>query len=103
LNPGLPTPQAGILNQSRAEFPRIVGKGTSLSMLDDDPALQEYNSQILKTIEEMTAQQATEQEYISKAVQLGTPNTIKEIAELAEAGFTKFTEADGYQIFRKPK
>jgi integrase len=55
LNPGSPTPQAGILIQSRAEFPRIVGKSTSLSKLDDDPALQEYNSQILKTIEEMTA------------------------------------------------
>jgi integrase len=51
----------------------------------------------------MTAQQATEQEYISKAVQLGTPNTIKEIMELIEAGFKKETEADGYQIFRKPK
>jgi integrase len=51
----------------------------------------------------MTAQQATEQEYISKAVQLGTPNTIKEIMELIEAGFKKETEADGYQIFKKPK
>jgi len=51
----------------------------------------------------MTQQPFYEQEWISKAVQLGTPSTIKEISELADAGFTKFTEADGYQIFRKPK
>ena len=38
---------------------------------------------------------------ISKAVKLGTPNTIKEIMELANNGFTKLTEADGYQIFIK--
>jgi integrase len=50
----------------------------------------------------MTPQQ-TETEWISKAVQLGTPNTIKEIMELIEAGFRKETEADGFQIFRKPK
>ncbi len=42
-------------------------------------------------------------EYISRTVQLGTPTTLKEICELAEAGFTKFTEIDGYQIFRKSK
>jgi len=42
-------------------------------------------------------------EYISRTVQLGTPTTLKEICELAEAGFTKFTEIDGYQIFRKTK
>ncbi len=51
----------------------------------------------------MTVQQLTETEYISKAVQLGTPTTIKEIMELIDAGFRKETEADGYQIFRKPK
>ncbi|MCW4030446.1 MAG: site-specific integrase [Candidatus Bathyarchaeota archaeon] len=42
-------------------------------------------------------------EYISRTVQVGTPTTLKEMCELAEAGFTKFTEIDGYQIFRKPK
>ncbi|MCW4029451.1 MAG: site-specific integrase [Candidatus Bathyarchaeota archaeon] len=42
-------------------------------------------------------------EYISRTVQLGTPTTLKEICELAEAGFTKFTEIEGYQIFKKPK
>ena len=42
-------------------------------------------------------------EYISRTVQLGTPTTLKEICELAEAGFTKFTEIEGYQIFRKIK
>ena len=44
-----------------------------------------------------------EEEYISKAVKLGTQNTIKEIMELIDTGFRKETEADGYQIFRKPK
>jgi hypothetical protein len=44
-----------------------------------------------------------EEEYISKAIKLGTPNTIKEIMELIDTGFRKETEADGYQIFRKPK
>lgn len=43
------------------------------------------------------------EEYISRTVQLGTPTTLKEICELAEAGFTKFTEIEGYQIFKKPK
>ena len=42
-------------------------------------------------------------EYISRTVQLGTPTTLKEVCELAEAGFTKFTEIEGYQIFKKPK
>ena len=52
----------------------------------------------------MTAAMATAPtEWISKAVKLGTPTTIKEITELIEAGFRKETEADGYQIFRKPK
>jgi integrase len=52
----------------------------------------------------MTAQMATQEpEYITKAVQLGTPTTLEEIMELVEAGFRKETEADGYQIFRKPK
>ena len=52
----------------------------------------------------MTLQIATgEQEYMTKAIQLGTPNTIKEIIELIENGFKKETEADGYQIFKKPK
>jgi integrase len=42
-------------------------------------------------------------EYISRTVQLGTPTAIKEICELAESGFIKFTEIEGYQIFRKQK
>jgi Phage integrase family len=42
-------------------------------------------------------------EYTSRTVQLGTPTTLKEICELAEAGFTKFTEIEGFQIFKKPK
>jgi integrase len=42
-------------------------------------------------------------EYTSRTVQLGIPTTLKEICELAEAGFTKFTEIEGYQIFKKPK
>jgi integrase len=50
----------------------------------------------------MTVQQ-TETEWTSVAVQLGQPDTIKKIMELIDAGFTKETEADGYQIFRKPK
>jgi hypothetical protein len=46
---------------------------------------------------------ATEGKFISKAVKLGTPTTITEIMELIDNGFKKETEADGYQIFRKPK
>ena len=39
-----------------------------------------------------------------KAVQiLGNPNHLKEICQLAEAGFTLFTKTEEYQIFRKPK
>jgi integrase len=44
-----------------------------------------------------------EEEYITKAIQLGTPTTIKEITELSDTGFNKLTEADGYIIFRKRK
>ena len=39
----------------------------------------------------------------SRTVQLGTLTTLKEICELADAGFSKFTEIEGYQIFKKPK
>jgi integrase len=43
-------------------------------------------------------------EFTSKAVQiLGNPNHLKEIIQLAEAGFTLFTKTEEYQIFRKPK
>jgi integrase/recombinase XerD len=42
-------------------------------------------------------------EYVSRTVQLGTSTTLKEICELAEAGFTKFTEIEGYQIVKKIK
>lgn len=44
-----------------------------------------------------------EHEYTHKTVKLGEPNTIKQIEELADAGFTKLTEADGFIIFRKQK
>lgn len=40
------------------------------------------------------------EEYITVAIQLGTPDTQKRIIEYANAGYTKFTEADGYQYFR---
>jgi integrase len=39
-------------------------------------------------------------EYITKAVKLGQPETIDQISELSNQGFEKYTEADGYQIFR---
>jgi len=32
-----------------------------------------------------------------------TAKTLKEACELAEAGFTYFTEIQGVQVFRKPK
>jgi integrase len=44
-----------------------------------------------------------EEEYTTKAVQLGTPTTIKEITELSDAGYQYYTEADGYKLFRKRK
>jgi hypothetical protein len=40
------------------------------------------------------------EEYITRAIQLGTPTTMKDIIELSNAGYTKLTEADGYQYFR---
>ncbi|MDH5482203.1 MAG: tyrosine-type recombinase/integrase [Candidatus Bathyarchaeota archaeon] len=40
------------------------------------------------------------EEYTTKAIQLGTPETLKQIMELSDAGYEKFTEADGYQYFR---
>jgi len=40
------------------------------------------------------------EEYITVAIQLGTPETQKRIIEYSNAGYTKLTEADGYQYFR---
>jgi integrase len=40
------------------------------------------------------------EEYITVAIQTGTPDTQKRIIEYSNAGYTKFTEADGYQYFR---
>jgi hypothetical protein len=40
------------------------------------------------------------EEYITVAIQLGTPETQKRIIEYSNAGYTKITEADGYQYFR---
>jgi len=40
------------------------------------------------------------EEYVTKVVQIGTPDTIKQITELSNAGYEKVTEADGYQVFR---
>ena len=39
-------------------------------------------------------------EYITKTVRLGKPDTIERITELANLGFEKYNEADGYQFFR---
>ena len=40
------------------------------------------------------------EEYITVAVQLGTPTTQKQIMEYSNAGYTYLTEADGYQYYR---
>jgi site-specific recombinase XerD len=44
-----------------------------------------------------------EEEYTTKAIQTGTTTTLKEIIEIANEGYQKFTEIDGYQLFRKRK
>ncbi len=51
----------------------------------------------------MTVQLAKQEDYIVKAVKTGETDTIEKICELIEQGFKKETEADGYQIFKKPK
>jgi len=40
------------------------------------------------------------EEYITVAIQMGTLDTKKQIIEYSNAGYTKVTEADGYQYFR---
>jgi len=40
------------------------------------------------------------EEYLTVAIQLGTPETQKRIIEYSNAGYAKITEADGYQYFR---
>jgi len=40
------------------------------------------------------------EEYKTVTVKLGEPDTLPKITELSNAGYTKFTEADGYQYFR---
>lgn len=42
-------------------------------------------------------------EYTHKTVQLGTKTTIKEIETLCDAGYTEFSTADGYKVFRRLK
>jgi len=44
-----------------------------------------------------------EEEYTTRTIQLGTPNSQKEIIELLDAGYTYITDADGYKYFRKRK
>jgi integrase len=52
LNPGPPTPQAGILNHSSRQISRILDFNL---LLDDDPAYAEYNTKIINTLETMKA------------------------------------------------
>jgi integrase len=47
--------------------------------------------------------QDNDEEYTTVAIQLGTPQTQKDILAYANAGYQKVTEADGYQYFRKRK
>ncbi len=54
MNPGPPTPQAGILNQSSERNPRIASPRDFASLLDDDPAYAEYNAKIKKTLDTLT-------------------------------------------------
>jgi len=39
-------------------------------------------------------------QYITKTVKLGQPDTIEQITQLANQGFEKYNEADGYHFFR---
>ena len=55
LNPGSPAPQAGILFWNSGNFPRIQENPQSLSKLDDDPAYQEYQTKVNKTLAETKA------------------------------------------------
>jgi integrase len=43
------------------------------------------------------------EEYTSKAIQTGTPTTLKEIMELINEGFTKADEIEGIHIYKKRK
>jgi integrase len=43
------------------------------------------------------------EEYTTKTIQLGTPDTQKQIVELLDAGYIYITDADGYKYFRKRK
>ena len=52
MNPGPPAPQAGILVHTSKEIPKIHGFSLKL---DDDPALQEYTTKVIKTIEQLQA------------------------------------------------
>ena len=52
LDPGSPAPQAGILDQTSREIPRLLGFNL---LLDYDPAYAEYNAKIIKTLQSMTA------------------------------------------------
>jgi len=52
LNPGPPAPQAGVIIRQHGKNPVILDLTI---VLDDEPAYAEYNTRIIKTLEQMAA------------------------------------------------
>ena len=51
LNPGPPAPQAGVIIRQHGKYPVTLDLTI---VLDDEPAYAEYNTKIIKTLEQMS-------------------------------------------------
>ena len=53
MNPGPPAPQAGVIIRQHGKNPMISEILGFSVVLDDEPAYAEYNTRIIKTLEQM--------------------------------------------------
>ncbi len=108
MNPGSPTPQAGILNHSSKEIPEIHGFALKL---DDDPALQEYTHRVINTIEQLRANGKAENtiksvtftlKRLNRETDLMNPEAVKlHIGNLKVSNQTKQKLINNYGCFCK--
>jgi integrase len=94
----LKIPFKNLRNYAGAIFYNQKGKDTFATM-------RFMRHKNLKTTQHYLQGMITDQEpdYLTRTVQLGQKDTIKEICALSELGYNKLCEADGYIIFRKVK
>ena len=110
MNPGSPTPQAGILNQSSRQYPDIPHRAQSEAIRRPQPEVR-YNEQIEKTIEKATVEGKADNtvkafshrlRQLTKVADLMNPDDVKKAigyADLSNSSKTSFALA--YEWFVK--